>query len=365
MGVKLSRTFPAPDAVGGGAYTTDELEVLSHSETALGLWAGRTYRRERDGLLASLSDDTKLPQGVTERDEYGFDRVIALEYEDAWLTPEGWVEPMVAAGFMELNADDVAFVARAFHEGINHVYFRPGVPGAFFDGAPEGLVATAGMGTGLNEGAVVAAIVDELDKNAVLELIAVSPGPIVQRRHDGEWREDPMWLHALRSVKPPLLVKIADETLLGSIITQIDNATEGLPFSKDDDNEELEVADDAEDDEGLEASALVASIEAADLLAGVELALVAASVNKVKGAAGAERLRQYWLHGKGAAKIRWGSPSDWTRCYKYLSKYLGPRAKSYCALMHARATGTWAGKNHKTTPNPAVTAKAIAKQMGH
>ena len=57
----------------------------------------------------------------------------------------------------------------------------------------------------------------------------------------------------------------------------------------------------------------------------------------------AEKLRRYWLYGKGALKIRWNTPGDWTRCYRQLFKYMGPRAKGYCALRHKEATGLWTG----------------------
>ena len=57
----------------------------------------------------------------------------------------------------------------------------------------------------------------------------------------------------------------------------------------------------------------------------------------------AEELRRYWTHGKGAAKIRWGTPGDWTRCVRQLSKYMGPRAKGYCQLRHKDATGVYTG----------------------
>ncbi|MFZ4431584.1 MAG: hypothetical protein ACOYOQ_00155 [Microthrixaceae bacterium] len=87
--------------------------------------------------------------------------------------------------------------------------------------------------------------------------------------------------------------------------------------------------------------------------------------NKLKGkVTGAEKLRQYWLNGEGAAKIRWGQEGDWTRCVRHLSKHLGPRAKGYCQLLHGRKLGKWAGKNsHKKAPNPAVKARAMAKQF--
>jgi hypothetical protein len=58
---------------------------------------------------------------------------------------------------------------------------------------------------------------------------------------------------------------------------------------------------------------------------------------------GAEKLRRYWTHGPGAAKIGWGSGGDFMRCVAELSKYLGNRAKGYCANRHKEATGEWPG----------------------
>lgn len=58
----------------------------------------------------------------------------------------------------------------------------------------------------------------------------------------------------------------------------------------------------------------------------------------------AETLRRYWsVSGPGNAKIRWGTPGDWTRCNRQLSRYLGARAKGYCQLMHIRNTGVGTG----------------------
>lgn len=66
--------------------------------------------------------------------------------------------------------------------------------------------------------------------------------------------------------------------------------------------------------------------------------------NTVSGhTVGAERLRQYWLHGEGAAKIAWGTPGDWTRCVAHLTPHMGTRAKGYCQLLHKRATGVYTG----------------------
>jgi hypothetical protein len=53
-----------------------------------------------------------------------------------------------------------------------------------------------------------------------------------------------------------------------------------------------------------------------------------------------QRLMEYWAHGEGAAKIRWGVPGDFNRCVDHLSKYVPPTiVKGLCANLHRRATG--------------------------
>lgn len=69
---------------------------------------------------------------------------------------------------------------------------------------------------------------------------------------------------------------------------------------------------------------------------------------------GAERLRHYWTRGPGAAKIAWGTPGDFRRCFAELSKYMGDRAKGYCADRHKEVTGMWPGdKRNKSFDVPA------------
>ena len=59
---------------------------------------------------------------------------------------------------------------------------------------------------------------------------------------------------------------------------------------------------------------------------------------------GSVDLREYWLHGKGALKIRWGTGGDWTRCHRYMLKYMNPyAAKGACSNLHKIATGMWPG----------------------
>lgn len=63
-----------------------------------------------------------------------------------------------------------------------------------------------------------------------------------------------------------------------------------------------------------------------------------------KNRGNAETLRRYWsIGGKGGAKIRWGTHGDWTRCVEHLVKYMGPRARGYCQLMHKRNDGFYTG----------------------
>jgi hypothetical protein len=72
-----------------------------------------------------------------------------------------------------------------------------------------------------------------------------------------------------------------------------------------------------------------------------------------------ERLRRYWSHGEGAAKIGWGTPGDFDRCVAEVGKYM-TNPQGYCAERHHEATGEWPathakqirdaegrGKNHK------------------
>lgn len=69
-----------------------------------------------------------------------------------------------------------------------------------------------------------------------------------------------------------------------------------------------------------------------------------------------ERLMNYWAFGKGAAKIRWGTPGDLTRAHRHLAKYVGPmrawglaqnlhkRVMGVSNITHDRATGQYRGR---------------------
>lgn len=55
---------------------------------------------------------------------------------------------------------------------------------------------------------------------------------------------------------------------------------------------------------------------------------------------GTERLHAYWVHGEGAAKIRWGEDNDFARCVAELGKYIRD-PQGYCNLAHKAATGMY------------------------
>lgn len=52
------------------------------------------------------------------------------------------------------------------------------------------------------------------------------------------------------------------------------------------------------------------------------------------------QLREYWTHGPGAAKIRWGTDGSFDRCVRHLAKYV-TRPQGLCAEYHHAATGEW------------------------
>jgi len=70
----------------------------------------------------------------------------------------------------------------------------------------------------------------------------------------------------------------------------------------------------------------------------------------VTNPSGTERLHEYWVHGEGAAKIRWGQPGDFDRCVLHLGKFIKD-PKGYCNLAHHAALGiypaTHAAMEHK------------------
>jgi hypothetical protein len=244
-----------------------------------------------------------------------------------------WVEasePVLAT--VELDGNDVASIARSLREGSEAVILRSYGPVAFLAAA---IPDTATSDNSLPEGALPVAVVDPMDKTAVLELLAVAPGPRIFRRHDGTWKEDPKWISVLASVAPPTMVKL-DPPLVAAVAQQVDDATQGVKFRP------FKPAD-ADMYRPLVSSYVQALEEEATergLLLNLALLAVAGRAITPKEQAGAERLKRYWMFGEGAAKIRWFTPGSWRRCYRHLVKYVGPKvAPGLCTNMSERLGG--------------------------
>lgn len=59
-----------------------------------------------------------------------------------------------------------------------------------------------------------------------------------------------------------------------------------------------------------------------------------------------KQLQNSYLHGKVAARIRWGTPGDYGRCVKQAMKHGIPPnvAKGMCQTLHKKATGMYTGE---------------------
>lgn len=56
------------------------------------------------------------------------------------------------------------------------------------------------------------------------------------------------------------------------------------------------------------------------------------------------QLGEYWTHGKGAIKIRWGTPGDFKRCVRAIRKYFRRNPEGLCNRLHVRALGVAPGQ---------------------
>ena len=166
------------------------------------------------------------------------------------------------------------------------------------------------------------ALVSPDDNQAVMDVVAIIPAsdkglaPATYKREKGEWILDEQILADLRSPAPPPVVELKDE-VLNDVLKQADNISSPVQASA------------APDEFSIFWEKTI------------EPLLAAGGLDRNRG--NAEELRRYWTRGKGALKIRWGTPGDWTRCVRQLSKYMGPRAKGYCQLRHKEATGVYTG----------------------
>jgi hypothetical protein len=181
------------------------------------------------------------------------------------------------------------------------------------------------------------AVVSQDDPSAVLELVSLVPAsstsvdPMTYIRTGGKWVREEEILADLNSPTPPPVVPLDGESLK-SVIEQVDGVKPVLAAGAD--------------------------IEFITILwgAGGNVMVMTAAGGADRNRGNAENLRRYWTVGKGGLKIRWNTPGDWTRCYRNLKKYMGPRAKGYCSLRHHEMTGMWPGDKR----NPGMKKGAFA-----
>jgi len=175
------------------------------------------------------------------------------------------------------------------------------------------------------------AIVSPDDPQAVMDLVSVVPAsststsPTTFIREDGEWVKDEQILADLTSATPPPVVALTGE-VYDDVLAQVDQtmtASGNYVYVFDENERRL-----------LE----MYGVEPLNTL------MAAGGLDRNRGKA--EKLRRYWTIGRGALKIRWNTPGDWTRCYRHLRKYMGPRAKGYCSLRHKEMTGVWPGSKY-------------------
>jgi hypothetical protein len=195
------------------------------------------------------------------------------------------------------------------------------------------------------------AIVAEDDPRAVLDLVAIVPAsststdPMTYKREKGKWVRDESILKDFKSATPPPVIPLTSE-VLNDVLLQVDDATAvaaSATFSADQllmilwgPREEIAERYSAEFIENLDKNMTFdENFKAVFALA------AAGGLDRNSGQA--EKLRRYWTVGKGAAKVRWGTGGDWSRCVRHLTKYMGPRSKGYCSLRHKEMTGTWTG----------------------
>jgi hypothetical protein len=208
----------------------------------------------------------------------------------------------------------------------NKLYYQPAVPkvaSAAKDEAGESKEMTPETS---DVQPVFFAVVSEDDPGAVLDLVSLVPAsststdPMTYTRKDQKWVRNEALLVDMNSPTPPPVVPL-DAGALKSVIEQVDGT--------------VPVAASANPDE--------------DFItvlwgAGDNIMFLTAAGGPDRNRGNAEELRRYWTVGKGGlVKIRWNTPGDWTRCYRNLKKYMGPRAKGYCSLRHKEMTGMWPG----------------------
>lgn len=151
--------------------------------------------------------------------------------------------------------------------------------------------------------------------------------------------------------------RLVDARLDEIVVANVEDAVEEIDLTEDLSDEQVQELFDAfEDEDWEEVDRIIDEFDKTGIFNLLDEKAGGADRNR----GGAEKLRRYWTVGKGGAKIRWGTGGDWTRCVQQLSKYLGPRAKGYCALRHKEMNGVWPGdRRNKSDSTEDITTPSI------
>lgn len=245
-----------------------------------------------------------------------------------------------------MASEDVKKIVRGYEKQIAAQRDdRPPAPAEFAEPDPEASDVKP----------VYLAIVDREDPQAVLQLVALAPATqegskaMAFIREDETWKPDAKVLADLVGPTPPPTV-VLDDALLADVLAQVDGTNLGDGEKSAASHSEEQSGSPGKNPGELYSTVVKNSLEYS-LLPQVgssgEIVLVAAGVPGIADTPSdyraVQRLKRYWKFGKGALKIRWNTPGDWTRCYRHLKKYMGVRAKGYCANLHKEMTGVWPG----------------------
>jgi hypothetical protein len=255
------------------------------------------------------------------------------------------------------------------------------------------------------------AIVDPVDRTAVLDFVAIMPDssgePTSWKRVGGTWVEDPSVLADMRGVTPPTVEEIKDEAVIKDTLAQIDafdaeggvnaesltasaneftdykkntrekyakqgialpdgsypiknvadlkNAIQAFGRAKESDRAKVrrhirkraralnrtDLIPDSWKETAVSDSVQYLDDESPlyDPFGVLIAAGVPGTADTPSDLAAVRRLKEYWKRGAGAAKIRWGTEGDLTRCARNVGKYMPGRQWGYCQNLHKEIFG--------------------------
>lgn len=386
----FDRRYLPPRSIRGAVpkdCTAWDLFLLEGDKVA-GEWASNTL----DALLAAADAAGEEALGCTDCEDVGYygvpapddpDLLVGLarrvgdSYFETLDADRGWVIPDVDVGVVEILDIDVATdLAAAITAGACGLLRRYGWPRAFLP--PSSVVAAAPLSdvskslisakppTNTELDWVNYAVVDGVDQGAVLDVVrlrAADVGCDLERWDGSTWTADrELLMHtdlplvALGEAAPGSILASGQEWPDDEMCEYCKNDatkrilhSEGMAYIVTCDEHEARGLDDAAHctPDGTED---LTNINWVHPVAAAVGPLVADAPLTVSPNPKAERLRRYWSTGRGGAKIRWTAPGngDFMRCYRHLRKYMGIRAKGYCANLHKRNTGVWPGDRRNT-----------------